>query len=67
MTLLVNGERRDIPAGWTLSELLASVRLDPRLVVVERNQEIVRDRDTFGAIALRDGDSLELVHFVGGG
>ena len=65
--LLVNGERRSVAAGTSLAELLRSLDLDPRLVVVEHNRAILRDRDRFGTIELADGDSLEIVHFVGGG
>jgi thiazole synthase/sulfur carrier protein len=36
------------------------------MVVVEHNRSIVR-RPELGAIRLQDGDSVELVHFVGGG
>ncbi|MFN9214646.1 MAG: sulfur carrier protein ThiS [Gemmatimonadota bacterium] len=46
---------------------MAALQLDPRLIVVERNREILRDRATFDRVALADGDVLELVHFVGGG
>jgi thiamine biosynthesis protein ThiS len=63
----VNGQARTLPAGHTLSDLLRAHDLDPRLVVVERNREILRDRDAFTSLALADGDELELVHFVGGG
>jgi len=63
----VNGETREVPTGWTLSDLLQDLALDPRLIVVERNREIVRDRNAFDEVELQDGDSLELVHFVGGG
>lgn len=67
VALTVNGERREVPAGTTLAELLAELALDPRLLVVERNREILRDRDAFGTLRLDEGDVLELVHFVGGG
>ena len=67
MTLTVNGERREVADGATLAGLLAGLGLDPRLIVVERNREILRDRDAYAGIALADGDVLELVHFVGGG
>jgi thiazole synthase len=63
----LNGETREIPTGWTLSDLLRDLALDPRLIVVERNREILRDRNAFGEVELQDGDTLELVHFVGGG
>ena len=67
VTVTVNGERRDVPPGATIGSLLATLALDPRLVVIERNREIVRDRDTFSHTALESGDAIEIVHFVGGG
>jgi thiazole synthase len=65
--VVVNGEPRELAAGQTLADLLRAHDLDPRLVVVERNREILRDRAAFASLALEDGDELELVHFVGGG
>jgi thiazole synthase len=62
----VNGERRSIAAGATVAELLVELGLDPSKVAVERNLEIV-PRSTFAHERLRSGDSLEIVHFVGGG
>ena len=65
--LVVNGEPRHAPPGASVADLLRSLDLDPRMVVVERNREILRDRATLGSERLRDGDVLEIVHFVGGG
>jgi thiamine biosynthesis protein ThiS len=67
VALTVNGAERRIPTGWTLADLLASLELDPRVVVVERNGTIVRDRSSFASLALEPADALEIVHFVGGG
>jgi thiamine biosynthesis protein ThiS len=67
IALTVNGADRRIPRGWTLADLLSSVELDPRVVVVERNGEILRDRSSYASLALAADDSLEIVHFVGGG
>jgi len=67
VAIMVNGESRDIPAGWTVASLLSSLELDPRLVVVERNRDILRDRDALAGIELAAGDVIEIVHFVGGG
>jgi thiamine biosynthesis protein ThiS len=67
IALTVNGAERRIPTGWTLAELLTSLELDPRVIVVERNGTIVRDRSSFASLALSADDSLEIVHFVGGG
>jgi thiamine biosynthesis protein ThiS len=66
LTIMTNGEERQIEAGSSLLDLLAKLELDPRFVVVELNRNIVRK----GALAdtpLSDGDEVELVHFVGGG
>jgi thiamine biosynthesis protein ThiS len=62
----VNGEERDVRSGLTVATFLESLGLHPGLVVVERNREIV-DRGRYPEVEVRDGDSLELVHFVGGG
>lgn len=67
IAVTVNGAERRIPADWTLAELLASLELDARTVVVERNGTIVRDRSSFASLQLAADDSLEIVHFVGGG
>jgi thiamine biosynthesis protein ThiS len=66
LAVTVNGEARRIPGPATLLELLGYLGLDPRAVVVELNREIVR-RPRLGETALAQGDSIELVHFVGGG
>jgi len=62
----VNGEARRIDAGHTVTSFLESLGLNPALVVVERNREIL-DRDRYEHVAVEAGDTLELVHFVGGG
>ena len=49
-----------------MTDLLARIGLDLRKVAVERNLEIV-PRSTYAATALRAGDQLEIVHFIGGG
>jgi len=67
VVVTVNGQERRIPDGWSLADLLASLELDARTVVVERNGTILRDRSSFASVELVADDSLEIVHFVGGG
>ena len=62
----LNGKERDVSAGLTVSDLLDTLDLEPRLVVVERNREIL-DREVYSEVVVEKGDTLELVHFVGGG
>lgn len=64
--MTVNGEQMDMAAGSTVAGLLSRLGLDPFRVAVERNLEIV-SRDRFEATVLAEGDSIEIVHFVGGG
>ena len=66
ISIIVNGEPRSIGRGASLTDLLRSLDLDPRMVVVEHNRSIVR-RPVLGDTSLSDGDQIELVHFVGGG
>ena len=66
MEIVVNGEPRRLAGSSTLLDLLETLGLDPRTVVVELNREIVR-RPRLGEVSLASGDAVELVHFVGGG
>jgi sulfur carrier protein len=67
LELTVNGERRQAASGTTLASFLTELALDPRMVVVEYNRTILRDRDAYASLVLASGDVLEIVHFVGGG
>ncbi|MDQ3245525.1 MAG: sulfur carrier protein ThiS [Pseudomonadota bacterium] len=65
--MTVNGERRRVPSGLSVAELVSSeLGLDPLRVAVERNVEVV-PRSTLGQVKVEDGDDYEIVHFVGGG
>jgi len=66
ITVTVNGQARECSAGVSLLGLLETLALDPRTVVVELNREIVR-RPELANTTVNDGDTVELVHFVGGG
>ena len=66
LRLIVNGELRNLPGPAKVTDLLTHLGLDPRMVVVEVNREIVR-RPRLPELDLKDGDMVELVHFVGGG
>lgn len=66
ISLTVNGEPRRTPPGSSIADLVASLGLDPAKVAVERNGEIA-PRSRLADIVLDEGDTLEIVHFVGGG
>ena len=66
MTVTVNGEVRQLPAGTTVAALVAALGLGERRVAVEINCNVV-PRDSFGGTPLSAGDVVEIVQFVGGG
>ncbi len=66
MQLVINGEHRAIEQAATVEQLLAELGLDARAVVVELNRVIIR-RPALASTPLAEGDSVEIVHFVGGG
>ena len=61
----VNGTEWDM-AGKTISEFLAATDYDPKRIAVERNGDIVF-KSQYEDTVLEDGDTLEVVSFVGGG
>lgn len=61
----VNGVELDI-AGKTVAEYVATTDYDPKRIAVERNGDIVF-KSQYETTVLNDGDSLEVVSFVGGG
>lgn len=67
IALTVNGAHRQVEEGTTVASLLENLQLDPRMVVVEHNRAILHDRESFANIPLNAGDTIEIVHFVGGG
>jgi len=62
----LNGKDREIASDLTVGDLLESLELNPHLVVVELNREIL-PRDALADVRVQEGDQVELVHFVGGG
>ncbi len=61
----VNGEMLDL-AGMTVMDYLATTNYDPKRIAVERNGDIVF-KSQYSTTVLEDGDSIEVVSFVGGG
>ena len=66
MHVTINGEAKQLNGAMTLNELLQFLRLDPKKIAVERNLEIV-PRSTYATVRIEDGDTFEIVHFIGGG
>ena len=61
----INGKELNV-AGKSIAEYLEATNYDPKRIAVERNGDIV-PKSQYGETVLRDGDSVEVVSFVGGG
>jgi thiamine biosynthesis protein ThiS len=66
ITISLNGETREVPENLMLDGLLAWLKLPIDRIAVEVNLQIAR-RAAWAATPVREGDRLEVVHFVGGG
>ena len=61
----MNGQPRETDTGATVAHLIKAAGLTPQKVAVELNRRLLRTEkyDT----ALKEGDEIEIVTFVGGG
>jgi thiamine biosynthesis protein ThiS len=66
MEAIINGERRTLPGGTTVSDLLGELRVGGRRVAVEINRDIV-PKGEYPKRLIAEGDQVEIVQFVGGG
>ena len=66
ISIEVNGEEREIPAGLNVRGFLDFMKVDAGRVAVELNREIVRKADWDG-VMVEAGARIEVVMFVGGG
>ncbi len=66
MDILINDDKQTFPDGLNIAELLDSLNMNPMLVAVELNRQLVT-RSQHGQACLKDGDVIEIVTLVGGG
>lgn len=64
--VVINGQKRAVEPGTTVSTLIADLGLAGKPVAVERNREVV-PRAQHASTVVADGDQIEVVTFVGGG
>jgi sulfur carrier protein len=65
MTIKVNGENREVVEGMTVRQLIGEYKLTPEKVAIELNRRLLKSEKY--ETALKDGDEVEIVTFVGGG
>ena len=66
MKVFLNGETREVPPGLDLEQLLSYFSLPSQRVAVELNKTVVRRAD-WKSMQVNDSDTIEVIHFVGGG
>lgn len=66
MNICVNGEAMAVPTPLSVRQLIVHLGLDQGPVAVERNKDVVPRREHESTM-LAEGDTIEIVHFVGGG
>jgi sulfur carrier protein len=66
LRITLNGDPFDLDQPLSVAELLGRLAIDPRRVAVEHNLKIIK-RQTFPETIVREGDTVEIVNFVGGG
>ncbi len=66
MEIIVNGETKNIKAQSTIEELLNELKVKEKTMAVAVNMEIVK-KEHWDKHQIKEGDKLELLHFVGGG
>jgi sulfur carrier protein len=66
MDIIVNGEKKTVPEGYTAQNLVDAMQLTGKRVAMEVNQEIV-PRSLYAQHSFQPGDAIEIVHAVGGG
>jgi len=65
MQVTINGETRNLPENITVNDLLDEMKIEGK-IAIELNQEIL-PRSQFSEYQINPGDTLEIVHAIGGG
>jgi thiamine biosynthesis protein ThiS len=66
MTVVINGDRSEIPDGLNVAGLIEHLGMSLNRVALERNLDIL-PRSRWQETSVQPGDTFEIVHFVGGG
>ncbi len=67
MNITINGEDREVEEGLRLSALLDQFGIGDRNLAIEHNGQFLDPETDWETVVFGEGDTLEIVHFVGGG
>ena len=66
MRITINGQKKEIFQTQNLRDVVGQFASSPAVVIAEVNGTIIK-KSQWGGIPVHDGDTIELVSFVGGG
>jgi sulfur carrier protein len=66
MKIIVNGEEKSFEDGITLAKIIEKLGISDKVMAAAVNMEVVK-RDNWSTFTPKEGDKIELLHFVGGG
>jgi sulfur carrier protein len=66
MKVIVNGETREFPENSTLQQIIEALGIADKVMAAAVNMEVVK-KEQWESFVPKEGDRIELLHFVGGG
>ncbi|WP_456380657.1 sulfur carrier protein ThiS [Hydrogenimonas sp.] len=66
MKLIVNGEEKSFDEGVTLAQVIEKLGIADKVMAAAVNMEVVK-KEKWSSFVPKEGDKIELLHFVGGG
>ena len=66
MKIIVNGEEKTFKDGTTLAGVIEKLGISSKVMAATVNMEVVK-KDDWSSFVPKEGDKIELLHFVGGG
>ena len=64
--ITVNGKQMQIIPKLSMKNLITKLKMPVNKIAIELNKKII-DKKRISKIQLKNGDKIEIVHFIGGG